>query len=102
MVLGKPVGGGVPCAVYGFSAEWAERAVQAKLSAPPGHSGIGITLSGNLLTMAAMRATLSELMTTPIYAPMVAQATRLAEALRNGSEAGAALDAGLEQLIHLA
>ena len=131
MVLGKPVGGGVPCAVYGFSAEWAERAVRAKHSAPPGHSGIGTTLSGNLLAMAAMRATLSELMTGAVYAPMLALATTLADGLRdciarhhlawcvtqlgartefqfrataprNGSEAGASLDAELEHLIHLA
>ena len=131
IVLGKPVGGGVPCAVYGFSAEWAERAVRAKHTAPPGYSGIGTTLSGNLLAMAAMRATLSVLMTPPVYAPMLAQATVLADGLRaviarrrlpwrvtqlgartefqfraapprNGSEAGAALDAELEHLIHLA
>jgi glutamate-1-semialdehyde 2,1-aminomutase len=131
IVLGKPVGGGVPCAAYGFSAEWAERAVQAKHAAPPGHSGIGTTLSGNLLAMAAMRATLSELMTESIYATMLATASALADGLReaiarrrlpwcvsqlgartefqfrakpprNGSEAGAALDAELEHLIHLA
>jgi glutamate-1-semialdehyde 2,1-aminomutase len=131
IVLGKPVGGGVPCAAYGFSAEWAQRAVQAKDAAPPGHSGIGTTLSGNLLAMAAMRATLSELMTEPIYATMLATASTLADGLReviarrrllwcvtqlgartefqfratpprNGSEAGAALDAELEHLIHLA
>ena len=131
IVLGKPVGGGVPCAAYGFSAEWAERAVRAKQSAPPGHSGIGTTLSGNLLAMAAMRATLSVLMTPPVYAPMLMQATALADGLRavvarrrlpwcvtqlgartefqfratpprNGSEAGVALDPALEHLIHLA
>ena len=131
MVLGKPVGGGVPCAVYGFSAEWAERVVRAKHSAPPGHSGIGTTLSGNLLAMAAMRATLSELMTGAVYAPVLALATTLADGLRdciarhrlawcvtqlgartefqfrarpprNGSEARASLDAELEHLIHLA
>lgn len=131
IVLGKPVGGGVPCAVYGFSAEWARRVVQAKHDAPPGHSGIGTTLSGNLLAMAAMRATLGELMTEPVYAAMLTTASALAEGLReviarhrlpwcvtqlgartefqfratpprNGSEAGAALDPELEHLIHLA
>jgi glutamate-1-semialdehyde 2,1-aminomutase len=131
IVLGKPVGGGVPCAVYGFSAEWAMRVVQTKHDAPQGHSGIGTTLSGNLLAMAAMRATLGELMTAPVYAAMLSTASALAEGLceviaghrlpwcvtqlgartefqfratppRNGSEAGAALDAQLEQLIHLA
>jgi glutamate-1-semialdehyde 2,1-aminomutase len=131
VVIGKPVGGGVPCAAYGFSAAWAARAVRAKQAAPAGHSGIGTTLSGNLLAMAAMRATLDALMTPAVYAPMLAHATTLAEGLRaciarrrlpwcvtqlgartefqfraspprNGSEAGAALDAELEHLIHLA
>ena len=32
----------------------------AKRNAPPGHSGIGTTLTANLLTMAAMRANLAE------------------------------------------
>ncbi|MEQ1685000.1 MAG: aspartate aminotransferase family protein [Burkholderiaceae bacterium] len=131
IVLGKPVGGGVPCAVYGFSADWAERVMQAKRRAAPGHSGIGTTLSGNLLAMAAVRATLTELMTEAVYAPMLAGAAALAGGLReriahhrlpwcvtqlgartefqfcatpprNGHEAGAAGDAGLEHLIHLA
>ena len=35
LVLGKPIAGGVPCAVYGFSAELAEQAMQAKRDAPP-------------------------------------------------------------------
>ena len=60
LVLGKPVGGGVPCAVYGMSDALAARAVKAKQDAPPGHSGIGTTLTGNMLAMAAMRAALSE------------------------------------------
>ncbi len=131
VVIGKPVGGGMPCAAYGFSTVWAARVVQAKRSAPPGHSGVGTTLSGNLLAMAAMRATLSQLMTEAVYAPMLATATRLSEGLReciarhhlpwcvtqlgartefqfrasppcNGTEAGNALDAELEHLIHLA
>ncbi|WP_296495628.1 transaminase, partial [Rhodoferax sp.] len=54
LVLGKPIAGGLPCAVYGFSAELAERAMQAKRQAPAGHSGIGTTLTGNMLAMAAM------------------------------------------------
>lgn len=131
VVVGKPVGGGMPCAAYGFSAVWAERAMRAKREAPPGHSGIGTTLTGNPLAMAAMRATLSELMNDAVYAPMLALSEQLARGLReviasrrlpwcvtqlgarsefqfcatpprNGSEAGAALDDELEHLIHLA
>ncbi len=131
VVVGKALGGGMPCAAYGFSAEWAQRAVRAKRSAPPGHSGIGTTLTGNPLALAAMRATLSELMMPAVYAPMLALAARLAQGLRdtlarhrlpwcvtqlgarcefqfcaepprNGTQAGAALDPELEHLIHLA
>jgi glutamate-1-semialdehyde 2,1-aminomutase len=129
-VLGKPVGGGVPCAVYGFSAELAARAQQAKLDAPPGHSGIGTTLTANMLSMRAMRATLAEVMTDTAYEHMFALAQRLADGLaatiarhglpwcvtrvgartefqfcaappRNGSEARAAMDDELEHIVHL-
>ena len=130
LVLGKPVGGGVPCAVYGMSADLAERAVKAKQDAPPGHSGIGTTLTGNMLAMAAMRAALTEVMTPAAYAHMLPLAERLAKGIRdlivkhglqwcvtqvgarvefqftatpphNGSEADAILDGELEHLIHL-
>ena len=80
LVVGKPIAGGVPCAVYGFSAELAERAKQAKLNAPPGHSGIGTTLTANMLAMHAMRATLAEVATDAAYAHMFELAARLATA----------------------
>lgn len=130
VVVGKPLGGGMPCAAYGFSAELAKRVVAAKRNAPSGHSGIGTTLTANLLAMAAMRATLTELMTPTTFAPMHALAGRLAQELRavltrhsmpwcvtqvgarvefqfcaqppqNGTEAGNAMDADLEHAIHL-
>jgi glutamate-1-semialdehyde 2,1-aminomutase len=130
LVLGKPVGGGVPCAVYGMSAELAARAVRAKQEAPPGHSGIGTTLTGNMLAMAAMRAALTEVMTDAAYTHMLALAERLAVGLRqtiaqyglpwcvtqvgariefqftptppsNGTEADHILDGELEHIIHL-
>ncbi|ASL42269.1 Glutamate-1-semialdehyde 2,1-aminomutase [Burkholderia sp. AD24] len=129
-VLGKPVGGGFPCAVYGFSAELAERAQRAKRDAPPGHSGIGTTLTANMLAMSAIRATLAEVMTEAAYAHMFALAERIESGLRdviaqhglawcvtrvgarsefqfmpqpprNGAEAGRQLDPELEQIVHL-
>ena len=131
LVLGKPVAGGVPSAVYGFNDKWAARCIAAKRAAPPGHSGIGTTLTGNMLAMAAMRATLTHLMTPASYEHMFAVSTQLAEGLRSvisrhqlpwcvtqlgarsefqfrtqaprtGTEAGNALDAEMEHLIHLA
>lgn len=82
LVLGKPVGGGVPCAVYGMSASLAQRAMRAKQDAPPGHSGIGTTLTGNMLAMAAMRAALNEVMTPSAYEHMLTQAQALASGLQ--------------------
>ncbi len=131
LVLGKPLGGGVPCAAYGMSAELAQRAIHAKTSAPPGHSGIGTTLSGGMLAMAAMRANLTQVMTSQSYTQMQLQADALAQGLRellarqgqdwcvtqvgarvefqfcaapprNGTEAQAAMDSELEHLLHLA
>jgi glutamate-1-semialdehyde 2,1-aminomutase len=121
----------VPCAVYGFSAELAERAAAAKRGAPPGHSGIGTTLGANMLGMAALRATLSEVATPAAHARMIDCCTQVAQGLReaiarhglpwsvtqvgarcefqfgaraprNGSEAAALADAALEHLVHLA
>jgi glutamate-1-semialdehyde 2,1-aminomutase len=129
-VLGKPVGGGMPCAVYGFSAALAEAAERAKLQAPPGHSGVGTTLTANMLAMRAIRATLEEVMTDAAYEHMFALAARLATGLeeaivrhglpwcvtrigartefqfastppRNGTAAGQQLDGELEHIIHL-
>lgn len=130
LVVGKPIGGGLPCAAYGFSAALAAQAEAAKRAAPPGHSGIGTTLTANMLGMAAMRAALTQTLTPAAYGPMLARAETLAQGLRqviarhhlpwcvtqvgarvefqfspmpprNGSEAGALLDAELEHLVHL-
>ncbi|WP_175910811.1 aspartate aminotransferase family protein [Burkholderia sp. BCC1640] len=130
LVAGKPIAGGVPCAVYGFSAEFAARAKEAKLNAPPGHSGIGTTLTANMLAMHAMRATLAEVATDAAYAHMFELAARLATGLeraiakhglpwcvtrigartefqftpvppRNGTIAGEQLDSELEHIVHL-
>lgn len=130
LVVGKPIGGGIPCAVYGFTEELARRVEQAKRGAPPGHSGVGTTLSANMFAMASMRANLEEVMTEAAYQTMFGLAAKLADGLRdvivrhqlpwcvtrvgartefqfassaprNGSEAHAILDGELEQIIHL-
>lgn len=77
LVVGKPIAGGLPAAAYGFSAEMAKRMKTAKDSAPPGHSGIGTTLSGNLMTLAAIHATLTETATDAAYGHMLALASLL-------------------------
>jgi len=130
-VLGKPVAGGVPASVWGFTDEVAQRLDHVRSQTPPGHSGMGTTLSANALSLAAMRATLEHVMTDAAYAHMESLAGRLAAGLaavvegyglpwhvvrvgarveficapgplRNGTEAEAAHAPALEQAIHLA
>jgi glutamate-1-semialdehyde 2,1-aminomutase len=76
-VLGKPVAGGLPAAVWGLSAGVAERFAACNATRPAGHSGMGTTLSANPLQFAAMRATLAEVMTAANYARMEAGAELL-------------------------
>ncbi|MGB8327792.1 MAG: aspartate aminotransferase family protein [Steroidobacteraceae bacterium] len=130
-VVGKPIAGGVPASVWGFSDEVARRLNEVRAATPGGHSGMGTTLSGNALALAAMRATLERVMTDEAYAHMERLAGRLQERLgtaiaahgapwhvarvgarveficaprplRNGAEAQAAHAAPLETLVHLA
>jgi glutamate-1-semialdehyde 2,1-aminomutase len=77
LVVGKPIAGGLPAAAYGFSYALAKRMEAAKDSAPPGHSGIGTTLSGNMMTLAAMHATLTEVATEAAYTHMLTLAAKL-------------------------
>jgi glutamate-1-semialdehyde 2,1-aminomutase len=77
LVVGKAVAGGVPCAVYGFGEALAQRMEAARAAAPAGHSGIGTTLAGNLLGLAALRAMLQEVMTAQAHERMSRGAARL-------------------------
>jgi glutamate-1-semialdehyde 2,1-aminomutase len=81
LVVGKAIAGGLPCAVYGFTDAVAEHMTVAKDAAPPGHSGIGTTLSANLLALAALEANLREVMTPAAYRHMLAAAQRLEQGL---------------------
>ncbi len=130
MVVGKSIGGGVPCAVYGFSTEVADKMKALNRLRSPGHSGIGTTLSANALAITAMHTMLGQVITRDAYAQMLAMAERLVDGLnavitahglnwhvaqvgarvefvcsaappRNGSEARAAMDHELEGAIHL-
>ncbi|ANJ67499.1 aminotransferase [Halothiobacillus diazotrophicus] len=81
IVFGKPIAGGLPAAAYGFSEALAQRMEAAKDAAPPGHSGVGTTLSGNMMTLAAMHATLTEVATPTAYEHMLGLAAELEVAL---------------------
>ncbi len=87
LVVGKPIAGGLPAAAYGFSSEMAMRMKAAKDAAPAGHSGIGTTLSGNMMTLAAIHATLTETATENAYACMLALARLLEHQLTDAINA---------------
>jgi glutamate-1-semialdehyde 2,1-aminomutase len=130
LTIGKPIGGGVPCAVYGFSAEIAARLTGRLPLAECDTGGIGGTLAGNALALAAMRATLAEVLTAEAYAKTIPLAERFQagvegvvrefgrpwivkrlgcraeywfrpEPPRNGAEAAAAADFELDRFMHL-
>lgn len=80
LVIGKAIAGGFPAAVWGVTAELA-----ARIAAVPrgsGRSGIGTTLAGNAMGMAAIGATLREVATPDAYAAMLAGAEKLVAGLR--------------------
>ena len=130
-MLGKPIAGGIPASVWGFTDDVARRLDAVRAQTPPGHSGMGTTLSANALALAAMRATLEHVMTPEAYRHMERLAGLLADGLqatitarrlpwhvvrvgarvefvcapgplRNGTQAEAAHAPALEQAIHLA
>ena len=84
LVIGKSIGGGVPCGTFGFSGEVADRIARSILLEDIDVGGIGGTLAGNGLSMAAMRSTLEQVMTPSAYEHMVP----LADAWADGVQAG--------------
>jgi glutamate-1-semialdehyde 2,1-aminomutase len=77
-VIGKSIGGGIPCGAYGISREVAA-AVTRHTDAGDADivdvGGVGGTLAGNALSTAAMRATLGEVLTEDAFAHMSELAT---------------------------
>lgn len=100
LVIGKAIAGGFPGAVWGVSAALGE-GIQRSAGAPPasggsssngvagegagaprGRSGIGTTLAGNAMGIAAIGATLREVATPAAYEAMLAGAEELVAKLR--------------------
>lgn len=77
IVMGKPIAGGIPAAVYGLSAEIGERIAEYLKTRIPGHSGIGTTLSGSRIQLALMRTVLETYFTKEAFAPLLDLAQRL-------------------------
>lgn len=80
LIAGKAIAGGMPAAVYGFTADIARRMEHVLATKPAGHSGMGTTLSANALATAALVACLQDVMTDDAYAHML----RLSETLAGG------------------
>ena len=76
VVIGKTIGGGIPSAAYGFSPEVAER-VRGSIEVEDSDvGGIGGTLAGYALSLAATRATLGEVLTAEAFEGMIPLAER--------------------------
>lgn len=86
-VLGKAIGGGIPIAVWGASEEMAKRICQVRPHFKPGdpinHYGFGGTLAGNALQLAALKATLEEIMTVDNFNHMEKMASLFKEGTDN-------------------
>jgi len=83
VTVGKSIGGGIACAAYGFTDEVAAR-VESSISRDESDvGGIGGTLAANVLSLAAMRATLTEVLTEQAFARM----TELGERFERGVQA---------------
>ena len=130
VVLGKSIGGGVPIGTYGLSAELAERIAAQEDADYEDTGGVGGTLAGNALSLAAARATLGEVLTDDAFARMIALRERFVDGVdgvlaehgvpwtivslgarceyrftpeppRTGAESAAAEDRELEEYLHL-
>jgi glutamate-1-semialdehyde 2,1-aminomutase len=77
LVFGKPIAGGIPAAVYGFSAEVADRIRAFLAGRGSGRSGIGTTLSGSRIQLALIKTVLEHYFTEAAYAPLIDLASRL-------------------------
>jgi glutamate-1-semialdehyde 2,1-aminomutase len=76
LVIGKTIGGGIPVAAYGMTADLAE-AIRATVPVDDSDvGGIGGTLAGYALSMAAARVALGEVITDEAFARMIPLAER--------------------------
>ncbi len=130
LTIGKPLAGGVPAAVYGFTQQVADE-FTARLNVDDSDvGGIGGTLAGNALSIAAMKATLENVLTPAFYEKAFALQEKFTAGVesviaeynlpwivkrlgnrseywfrptppKNGGEAAAAIDHELDRYMHL-
>jgi glutamate-1-semialdehyde 2,1-aminomutase len=130
LVIGKSIGGGVPSGAYGITAELARAVLDRRDADLVDVGGVGGTLAGNVLSTAAMRATLADVLTDDAFAHMITLGTRFREGVeavlerydvpwsvaqlgaraeyrfcrpapRTGTESAAAHDDAIEEYLHL-
>ncbi len=130
LTIGKTLGAGIPSAAYGMSEELSQRVYANTDWKNADVGGVGGTLAGNALSLAAMRATLGEVMTDDAFVRMIALGERFEEGVqgviasrelpwhvvrlgcrveylfrpgqaRTGSEAAAGQDEEVDPFIHL-
>jgi glutamate-1-semialdehyde 2,1-aminomutase len=77
MVMGKPIAGGIPAAVYGMSAGMTEQINEFLKTRTPGHSGIGTTLAGSRIQLALIAAMLEAYFTEHIFEALIVLAKKL-------------------------
>jgi glutamate-1-semialdehyde 2,1-aminomutase len=80
VTIGKAIGGGIPAGAYGLSAELADRLLGRTDLDLVDMGGVGGTLAGNALSIAAVCATLGEVLTEEAFEHM----HRLAERFETG------------------
>ena len=130
VTIGKTIAGGIPAAALGMSREVADGVLPEMQSDDTDVSGVGGTLAANALSMAAIRATLEQVLTEDAFHHMIRVAERFTDGLNDvihrygmpwsvtrlgcraeyvflpqpptsGGAAAAAIDHTLERLMHL-
>jgi glutamate-1-semialdehyde 2,1-aminomutase len=82
VTIGKAIGGGIPAAAYGISQEIAQRIESRNDLDLIDMGGVGGTLAGNALSIAATRATLEHVLTDEAFARMEHLAVRFEAGVR--------------------
>jgi glutamate-1-semialdehyde 2,1-aminomutase len=97
VTIGKAIGGGVPAGAYGLSEALAGALAGRDDLDLVDMGGVGGTLAGNAVSVAATHATLEYVLTDEAFAHMIALGTRFAEGVR-AVIAGAGLPWSVSQL----
>jgi glutamate-1-semialdehyde 2,1-aminomutase len=82
VTVGKAIAGGIAAGAYGVSDEVAERVAARRDADLVDTGGVGGTLAGNALSVAAMRATLEQVLTDEAFEHMIALGTRYTDGVR--------------------